>query len=332
MTDQSPLIDAQTQFSQKINFRSLAAEEVSLADALGRVSYTDISAPMDSPPYARAIVEGFLVNTAETKKADENAAVSFAISGEIKPGDESATPPNSGEGIAVSTGSLIPSGEFSIVRQWEAKIANDSFSITRPFPPGFFIEAQGCDIEKDSNVIKAGEIIDPEKIGILASLGIDKVNVACKPHVTLFASGDEVIPHTDAFKPGYIYDCNSPMLCAAITEAGGIPTMAGIQSDNFERFLTKLKQALEKSDMIVIAGGTAIGGRDFISDLIREVGELVQDGVQMKSGRPLIMGIANGKPMVCVAGHPPEALRGFRLFGSLAINCLNGHSLALPED
>ena len=329
---QSALPDAQANFASKLNFRSLKPETVTLSDALNRIAYENTQAPIDSPPYARAIVEGYLVNTAETKTADENSKVQFAINGTINPGEETAVSPAAGEGILVATGSLIPAGDFSIVRMWEAEVDGDSFSISRPFPAGFFIEAQGCDIEKNSVVVNAGDKITPEMIGILASLGINEISVATMPRVTVFASGDEVLPHTANFKAGYIFDCNSPMLSAAINGAGAIASEGGIQSDDFDAFVKTLKTALSNSDMIVIAGGTAVGGRDFISDLLSEVGELIQDGVPMRSGRPLIMGIADNKPIVCVAGHPPEALRGFKLFGTIAINHLTGHSKELPED
>jgi molybdopterin molybdotransferase len=82
----------------------------------------------------------------------------------------------------------------------------------------------------------------------------------------------------------------------------------------------------------VVSGGTAVGGRDFISDLVKELGDLLVDGVPMRSGRPLIMGVAGGKPVVCVAGHPPEALRGFHLFGVAALDRLLGRDAPLPED
>jgi len=335
-SDKNPLTEAQANFASKLSFRSLAAETVTLTNALNRISYKDIKAPMDSPPYARAIVEGYLVNTPETRRADENSQVQFKINGEIKPGEETAASPAAGEGILVATGSLIPAGDFSIVRMWEADVddatGGTQFSISRAFPPGFFIEAQGCDVEKNHVVVNAGDKITPEIIGTLASLGINKIKVSAIPRVTIFASGDEVLAHTDTFKPGYIFDCNTPMLSAAVQAAGATAIAGGIQSDDFKAFVKTLKTALSNSDMIVIAGGTAVGGRDFISDLLKETGELIQDGVQMRSGRPLIMGITNEKPIVCVAGHPPEALRGFKLFGSLALNHLTGHSKALPED
>ena len=332
MTDESPLVQAQQTYAQKIPFRSLASEKYVLSEALGRIVARDISAPMASPPYSRAIVEGYLVNTADTKAASEDSPISFSIAGEIKPGDQTPLHPNSGEGVQVSTGSIVGDGDYSIVRMWEASVSGNNFTISRPFPPRFFVEEKGCDIEQDSTILTAGSKITPTDIGTLASMGINEVDVVKKPVATVFASGDEVLAHTDTFKPGYIFDCNSPMLMAAVGENGGIAKTGGIQSDDFDTFVVAVKSALTDSDMIVIAGGTAIGGRDFISDLLREVGELVIDGVQMRSGRPLIMGVAAGKPIVCVAGHPPEALRGFQLFGTLAMDRITGQDNGIPAD
>ena len=333
MSEESPLSQAQTKFASKITFRSLPSEMCDISSTLNRICSSDICAPMDSPPYARAIVEGLLVNTEETKTADESSPVSFHISGEIRPGDEQSIAPQKGEAIQISTGSIIPEGNYSAVRMWEAKKDTNHINITRPFPPRFFIEEQGCEIAKNDTLIAAGSRITPTYIGTLASMGMTEASVVKKARVTVFSSGDEVIPHTERFKLGNIFDCNLPMLSAAVEDAGGIATSAGIQSDDFSTFVASAKSALSNSDMLLISGGTAIGGRDFISDLIRELGELVIDGVTMRSGRPLIMGIADGKPIVCVAGYPPEALRGFMLFGMPAINTLSGHdkTLETPE-
>ncbi|MDX1811444.1 MAG: molybdopterin molybdotransferase MoeA [Gammaproteobacteria bacterium] len=332
MKDESPLITAQQQFAQKLPFRSQAIESLPLLDAIHRVNAANIEAPLDSPPYARAIVEGFIVNTEETKNASEETPVSFTISGKTEPGDETPLTPAAGEAIEIATGSIIAEGNLTTIRMWEAERDGNTIKVSRPFPPRFFIEEKGCDINKDDLIMEAGKIIDAEHIGIFASMGMTNVDVIRKPKVSIFASGKEVIPHTEKFKPGYIYDCNSPMLAAAVVEAGATPTIAGIQPDDFDSFVANVKTALNDSDMIVISGGTAIGGRDFISDLIKEVGELIIDGVPMRSGRPLIMGISGQKPIVCVAGHPPEALRGFHLFGKLALNYLTGASQELPED
>jgi molybdopterin biosynthesis enzyme len=98
--------------------------------------------------------------------------------------------------------------------------------------------------------------------------------------------------------------------------------------DDFNAFLNRLKKTLPQVDMILISGGTAVGGRDFIKELLNATGKpgTLIDGVPMRSGKPLIMGVVSKKPIVCVAGHPPEALRGFTLFGIPTLTRLLGKS------
>ncbi len=332
MPEESPLREAQQRFVDALPLRGLPEESCRLEEALGRILYEDLTAPEDMPPYARAIVEGFLVPTEDTAGASEDAPVTFEIIAEVRPGDAHCPAPGAGQAVQVATGSLVAEGPFSIVRMWEAKVDDNRITVSRPFPPRFFIEEQGCDIARGATVLTAGARLGPAELGTIAGLGLDTVGVARRPLVTLFSSGNEVIPYTEPLRPGAIRDCNAIMLAAAVSEAGGVPRFAGIMRDDFEAFVAAVRQALEDSDMIVISGGTAVEGRDFISDLLREVGELIVDGVPMRSGRPLIMGAAGGKPLVCVAGHPPEALRGFRLFGVAAMNRITGHAAALPPD
>jgi putative molybdopterin biosynthesis protein len=299
---------------------------------LDRVLYRDVIASADLPLYHRAIVEGFVVHTADTAAASEETPVTFAIAGAVRPGDERCPPLKNGQGLEVVTGVVVPDGPYSIVRMWEAKRDGDRFTITRPFSPRFFIEDQGCDLKKGSVVVPAGAVIGPAEIGTIAALGITQVQAAKRPRVTVFACGDEVIPYDHALRPGLIRDSNSPMLCAAVKAAGGEAYSGGILRDDFDAFVTAARAALRESDMLVVSGGTAAGGGDFIANAVKALGELLVDGVPMRSGRPLIMGVAQGKPIVCVAGHPPEALRGFRLFGVAAINRLLGRDVPLPAD
>ncbi len=324
---------AQTLFSQNIPFRSLEDDAVTLTEALGRTLSKDIVAAEDMPPYPRAIVEGYLVKACATQGASEDTPKAFQVIGEIQPGDESFPDITDEQALGVVTGSIVPNEGYAIIRMWEARKLDDGrVAATRDFPANFFIETQGCDHQKGEVVIAAGTVITPWEIAVLASLGVLEVSVVRPPVVAVFASGNEVIAPTEAMRPGAIRDCNSLMLSAAVIQAGGHAKEYGIMRDDFGYFLDRLKEALVSTDMVVIAGGTAVGGRDFVSDLIREVGDLLVDGVQMRSGRPLIMGVAQGKPIVCVAGHPPEALRGFKLFGVAALNRLLGRDLAIPED
>ena len=329
---ESPLRVAQKQFADAIAFRALRCAPLALADALHRVTSADVIAPVDMPPYPRAIVEGYLINAAESQLASESAPKIFNVVGKVVPGDPVCPAVLPGQALEVVTGSLVHTGPVAIVRMWEAKREGATFSISRPFPPHFFIEQQGCDLKKGTVCVPAGTRLDPWELGLLAGAGISVVHVTEKAKVAVFSCGNEVVPHTQTLQPGAIWDCNAVMLTAAVSEADATAQFMGIMRDHFEEFLQQLRTALNSHDMVLISGGTAAAGRDFVSDLIRAVGTLIVDGVPMRSGRPLIMGVAQGKPIVCVAGHPPEALRGFRLFGVPALHRLMGRIAPLPED
>ncbi len=332
MSDTSPMLEAQQSFIDAVSSKTVTVESIELSNALSRTLFQSLAASEDSPSYHRAIVEGFIVNTADTQGASEENPISFQIVGTVAPGEETCPAFGEGQAIETQTGAVVPGGQVSIVRMWEAQRKGDSFTINRPFPPRFFVEDQGCDIEQGSTIIEAGTVLSAQHIGTLASLGLDQVDLCKQPKVAIFASGDEVIPYTETMRPGLIRDCNSPMLAAAVSAAGGQAVLKGIKGDDFDAFASELESTLKEVDMVIISGGTAVGGRDFISDLLSKVGDLVLDGVKMRSGRPLIMGIAGNKPLVCVAGHPPEALRGFRLFGAPAIAKLMGQKVSLPKE
>jgi molybdenum cofactor synthesis domain-containing protein len=332
MSETSPLVTAQQLFATAVAFRAVGEESCALTEALGRTLYNDIIATADMPPYHRAIVEGFVVHTQDTVAASAEAPASFVVVGAVKPGDAQCPSFKQGEALEVVTGVVVPDGPYSIVRMWEAQRDGDRFTITRPFPPRFFIEDQGCDLKAGAVVVSVGTELGAAELGAVAALGINQVPVVKRPRVTVFSCGDEVIPYDQPLRPGLIRDSNSVMLCAAVNEAGGEARNAGILGDDFDAVLSAARAALDQADMLVISGGTAAGGGDFISNVVRALGELLVDGVPMRSGRPLIMGRAAGKPIVCVAGHPPEALRGFRLFGVAALNRLLGRDLPLPED
>jgi molybdopterin molybdotransferase len=304
-------------------------ERVDLDHALHRITAEDITAGVDSPPYPRSILEGYLVTAEEAALASDSRSVSFTIAGVIRPGDPAPNGVAAHTAWEVTTGSAIPAGRLTILRQWDVKRADTTVITTRPAQEGDNIEAQGCDLKQGAMVVPKGARLGPDEICLLAAQGIENVSVSASPIVGIFGSGNEVIPHTGQLTPGAIWDCNTPALSAFVRQEGGIPKVYGVIRDDFDAFLRALNAALPRCGMIVIAGGTAVGGKDFVAELVSALGSpgVLVNGVPMRSGKPLIMGVAGAVPIVCVAGHPPEALRGFRLFGIPALARLLGRTI-----
>lgn len=304
----------------------VGVERVELRECRGRALATDIPAPIDSPPFSRALVEGFLVYAADTANAGEDTPVTLTLSGVIEPGMTYETPLSSGSCVEVSTGSFIPEGAYAVARYMDITRSGKRVTIRRRYNTGENIEAMGCEIRKGERLLNQGIRLSPREIMILAGQGILSVEVAKRPEVAIFCSGNEVIPPSEPLRPGYIWDANSYTLSAQIEECGGVPLFCGIMRDDSSAFKTALRDRLERADMAIISGGTAVGGKEFIVELINSLGKpgVVVNGVPMRSGKPLIMGVVENKPVVCVAGYPPESLRGFELFGKPAIERLLG--------
>jgi molybdenum cofactor synthesis domain-containing protein len=323
-----PIQAALSRFLPEYPEGGLKKEILPLSRLLHRVLAKEIKSPIDSPPYSRSIIEGYLIHTKESENASTDNPVGFISKGEIPLGTAKVKSVLSGCGMAVTTGSFIPPGDYAVVRSFDYEPRNGKFFIKRAFKPGENIEAQGCDIKKGALLLPRGKAITPSDIGLLASVGILKAQVSQKPRVAIFSSGNEVIPPSHKFKPGMIWDCNSYALSAAVEEHGGIPVLKGIVKDDFNFFKKELKKALKTADMILISGGTAVGGKDFVAELINALGKpgTLVNGVPMRSGKPMVNGVVGKTPIVCVAGHPPEAMRGFLFFGKAALERLLGKS------
>ncbi|MFQ5950148.1 MAG: molybdopterin molybdotransferase MoeA, partial [Nitrospiria bacterium] len=258
--------------------------------------------------------------------ASKEKPVILEVSGEIPVGIGEAAGLVPGKALSVMTGSYIPDGDYAVVRRFDVQREGNNISLTRPIKMHENMEIQGETRKKGSTLFRKGDRITSDDIFLLASQGILELKVAKSPRVALFSSGDEVIPPTAPLRIGAIWDCNSYGLSSLIQEAGGISLFRGIVRDDFDRFVKEVRTALQEADMVVISGGTAVGGRDFTVALLNAVGSpgALVKGIPMRSGKPIVLGVAGPKPIVCVAGHPPEAARGFSLFGRPAISHLMG--------
>ncbi len=322
----NPVSDARTRFLNAFEKSNLPVETLPLLKARGRILGEDLSTLRDDPPYNRSIMEGYVVCTSDVAQASDENPVSLEVSGEIKVGQDSAEGLAPGKALAVTTGSYIPGGDYAVFRAWDVKNTGNQIQITQAAKRHNNIEVRGEIRQQGSDLLKKGQRITPADIFTLASQGILEIPVVSPPKVALFSSGNEVIPPTEPFKTGAIWDCNQYGLSSLIEAAGGAPIFHGIMKDNLSEFTKTLKKALETADMAVISGGTAVNGEDFTAALVNAAGQpgTLINGIPMRSGKPIVLGVAGGKPIVCVAGHPPEAARGFHLFGEAAIAHLLG--------
>ncbi len=321
-----PVAEALKRFFEAFPPGPLGIEEVGISECNRRIVAVDVKASTDLPPFSRALVEGYLVNVQDMADAGENKPVTLTVTGTIEPGKAYTEGLPAMTCMELSTGGFVPEGDYSVVRQMDVVKTENGIIVKKPVKRGDNIEPQGGEQKKGEVIVGLGTRLSPKEIMLLASQGMASVSVTRKPVVAIFSTGNEILRHSEPLKPGYVWDANSYTLAALVEDCGGMPLVVDIMKDDLTTFQKALRGGLTRVDMAVISGGTAAGGKEFIAELINSIDDpgVVVNGVSMKSGKPLIMGVLSDKPIVCVAGYPPEAMRGFDLVGKPTINRLLG--------
>jgi molybdopterin molybdotransferase len=319
----------------------LAPESRLLSDALGQVLAEDVTSPLTIPPLDNTSMDGYAVKAADTRGASPATPVRLRIAGEVAAGhifDGAVTP---GTAVRIMTGAPIPAGADAVVPFEEtdeqpgrnfgsfAKSA-ESVGILKAAGEGANIRRAGEDIEAGDTVLRAGTLLGPAQVGVLASLGRSLVSVHRRPVVAVLSTGDEVLDLDSPHEPGHIYDSNSYSVSALITEAGGIPVRLGIARDNVDDLNEKIKAGLE-ADLIVTSAGVSRGDYDVVKDVLLREGEVDFWTVRMRPGKPMAFGSfrsPDGRrvPHLGLPGNPVSSMVAFELFGRPMIYKLMGKS------
>jgi molybdenum cofactor synthesis domain-containing protein len=212
-----------------------------------------------------------------------------------------------GTAIEIATGAPMPQGADAIVMVEETEKAGDDVRIQTPVYPRQNVGRQGADITVGQTVLSSGDVFNPSRIGALAALGIADVEVYQKPTVAILSTGNEIVDPGQELKPGQIYDINKFTLSTIIAEHGGIPMPFATAQDTVDA-LERAIDAAAACDVLVFSGGSSVGERDLILDVIGRKGEIVFHGIAVKPGKPTVFGTINGKPMFGMPGYPTSCL------------------------
>src|SRR5207249_1989332 len=183
----------------------------------------------------------------------------------------------------------------------------DTIRVYAPVHPGENVSGQGEDIRKGEVVVHAGEYLTPAKIGAIAAVGEATVDVYAKPQVAILTTGDEVIPPGGKIRPGQVYDINAHTMAAVVEEAGGTPVRLGRVPDKLEKLKSAIRRAV-RYDLVVFSGGSSVGEKDMIIDVLQAMGEVRFHGVAVKPGKPTVLGVVGGKPVLGMPGYPTSCL------------------------
>ncbi len=280
-------------------------EEVSLEASLGRTLAEDITAKESIPAFDRSTVDGYALRAADTYGSGESIPAQLDIIGEILMGEKAEAAVKDGQCIKISTGGMLPEGADSVVM---VENTDNSFGdiclVYKSVSPLENVNRMGDDIKENSPVFLKGRKITSKETGVLAALGISKVNVFRKPRVGIISTGDEIVPVDAPLTFGRIRDINSHILSALMKENGCEVVLYGIVRDEYDAILSVMKKAVSENDIVLISGGSSAGARDMTVDIISSLGEVYLHGIAMKPGKPTIVGKIDGKAVFGLPGHP----------------------------
>ncbi|MEA2053386.1 MAG: gephyrin-like molybdotransferase Glp [Euryarchaeota archaeon] len=303
-------------------------EKEGIDEALGRIASTDIFSVLNIPPFDRATMDGYAVVAADTFYADENNPASLIIGGYVPAGELPSQDVENGYCLGISTGAPIPKGANAVVKI-ENTFLDDAeikkVKIYKPVAPNENIMLAGTDIKRGERIVKKGTTLTPRETGVLAACGLNEVSVLKRPKVAIISTGNEILVPGEDLKPGKIYDVNAHALSDSVRDCGCVPLALGIARDSVNEISGSVKEALKRDvDVIIASGSTSAGVGDLLPKVIEELGEIIVHGVDIKPGKPLILGLIRGKPVFGLPGNPTSALITFNLFAAPLLRIISG--------
>ena len=269
---------------------------MALADANHRALAADVVSPMDVPPFARAAMDGYAVVAADTFGAGQFDPKVLRAVETVYTGQVPARAIRAGECTEIATGAPLPQGADAVVMVEETEKAPDGqVRIFSPVYPAQNVGRQGADIRTAQIVLRRGDLLTPSRVGAIAAIGFDRVDVFARPRVAILSTGNEIVEPGEALPAGAIYDINRFTLAAIIADHGGIAVPQRTAADTLDDLGRALDEAAG-NDLIVFSGGSSVGERDLILDVLLQKGEVLFHGIAVKPGKPTLFGLLAGVP------------------------------------
>jgi molybdopterin molybdotransferase len=284
----------------------LTKQKCALYGALGRVLAEDVIAPISLPPFRQSSMDGYaIMHTDITEKGTP-----LAISGESKAGQADLPELKPGSAIRIFTGAPVPAGATAVVMQENTARKNGTLTINEyPVPEGKNIRRVGQQIREGEVALAAGSLVSPGAIGFLRGMNVNEVTVHRKPKIGLLVTGDELLKAGDTLVPGKIYESNSAMLAAALTNAGAGDIEITYAADDFAATAEALAALIRDNDVVLASGGISVGDYDFVGTALESLGaETIFYKVRQKPGKPLLFGKKDGKLIFALPGNPASSL------------------------
>lgn len=308
------------------NTFSLANENICIEDSPGRIAAQDVYSSLEMPPFDKAAMDGYALNTLDAKKAP----LKLRCAGLIQAGDTFNNKLHRGECVKIMTGAPLPEGSSGVIMVEDTRQSGEDVELFKAVKKGENICFRGEDLKRGQRVLKKGKEVFLSDIAVLGACGERLVNVVAKPRVAILNTGGEIVPGGSLLGKNKIYNSNGPTLSALLKSDGIEPQLLGIVKDDSKRLKEAIKRGL-KNDILLISGGVSMGDYDLIPGVLKEAGvREIFHKVNIKPGKPLFFG-KKGKTIVFgIPGNPVSNFLAYFIFIRPALRKMTGYGSYMP--
>ena len=270
-------------------------ESVPVEAADGRVVAEPIDAPAPVPGYDRAAMDGYAVRASDTFGAGDRSPAVLAA----KSAEADAVAP--GEAARVHTGSAVPGGADAVVMIEQVEAVGGEVEVFDAVATGENVGEAGEDVADGQRLYEPGHVLRPSDLGLLRSVGLDSVPVREPPEVAVIPTGEELVESDP--DPGEVIETNGLTVSRLVERWGGEARYRDVVTDDADALREAVEADLD-ADVVVTTGGSSVGERDLIPEVVDGLGEVLVHGVALKPGHPVCLGAAEGTPVVSLPGYP----------------------------
>ncbi len=302
--------------SQTFDFRM---EIIPISEAVGRVTTDAILATHDLPFFDNSAMDGYAV---------KGSRQSYFLVGEVAAGASWSEGLEDGQAIRIFTGAAVPNGADAVIAQERVTVMENKIQVSEAPKPGANVRRKGEELKAGDLIFEKGHVLNPAGIGLLASLGLQHVEVVARPRVSILVTGAELMEAGEILNEGQIYESNSATLRAALAQSQLTPSFILKVQDSLEATSNAIKGLLLNSEVVLISGGISVGDYDFVKEAMEKNG--VQEifyKVDQKPGKPLFFGRKGSCFVFALPGNPASTLTCYYLYARPLIERL----AELPE-
>ncbi len=303
------------------------SESIPLAQARGRSLAADFTAPEDLPGFTRSTMDGYALRARDTFGAGEESPAYAEIVGEVRMGQVPDFRVGPGQCGVIGTGGMLPEGADAVLMvEHSRRLDATTVEITKAVAPGANLLGPTDDAARGQVLLPAGQRLRPQDLGLMAGLGLSRVEVVVRPRVGIVSTGDEVVPVESRPGPGQVRDVNTYTLAAQVEQAGGEPVPMGLVPDDEKALRRAVGESLAGCRLTLLSGGSSVGTRDLTLGVFQSFAgsELLVHGVTVSPGKPFIWVRVGERQLLGLPGQVASCMITFHLFAEPMLERLLG--------